>query len=869
MPGNPLLSAGTLLCVAFPLAFGQTARYPFVPGGRCQVPPVPHVTAAFTADLDGDGDLDLVLAAAGSSAGRILVLENRGGGVFREGSVIPIANKGIVRGFLAGDLDLDGDTDFLFLQGTGAKVFSNDGKGGFRDVTNASLGSFAKKYICGMGDVDGDGDPDLLGITPFSRGRSFLLLNDGKGRFHSAPSLVGPPIFYGLVKMGGFGFFDADGDGDLDYLSVSSQGGWELILAKNDGKGDFRKTSVVFKGTTNISNACTEVSFADFDRDGDTDLFVEPASLLLFNDGKGGFKDVTISHLAAKVPAPRTLAMDLDGDGNPELVLGSFDEIQWMKNLGKGKFGLPKRVGSFYALFPPFLAGDFDGDKDPDLLAAEDGRPLLLLNDGRGRFAGASGALLPWSMGNHREEPIHPLALGDVDGDGDLDVVGDTRGGNFALFLNRGDGTFSPAPPGAMPVKPPRASSYQVTLKDFDGDGDLDFLALDAGNSPFHLTNLSVFFLNDGKGKFRDVTKADLPPNLPLAVNVGFAEKDFDGDGDLDVVCASYNGSSFLLRNDGKGKFSLLKPFSFSLVRWSVAVAGGDLDGDGDEDLVWMVRWGGERIRVFKLINDGKGNFTPKDSLLTAPTMFFPHGRLILEDLDGDGDLDLAAGIEYRPNTYILLNDGKGNFKGAQGSPMAGFLMGLDDMDGDGDPDLVLKSPQKKRLLLLLNDGRGRFGPPSVVSDLFETDFRDAVVAGDLDGSGLPDLVCAGPARYLPWVFFNPLRHLRAPWVCKAGKLYRIQAFGLPSQSVLLFVGQGKGATPLPPLGTLRLDTRGLFALPPIPILWGPSASWEGKVPGDPALLGREVFFQALILDPLVPSRSRFTGVVEDRVTSF
>jgi hypothetical protein len=327
--------------------------------------------------------------------------------------------------------------------------------------------------------------------------------------------------------------------------------------------------------------------------------------------------------------------------------------------------------------------GDVDGDGDLDIVFASDGQNGLYLNDGAGVFTGAAAANLP---GN--DSLSWGLALGDVDGDGDLDAIfANTR--QNELYVNDGSGLFSDVTATSLPEDDD--DSRDVALGDVDGDGDLDAIFATRLGS-------NRLYLNDGSGVFWDAPPSQFPGDggNTRGVVVG----DVDGDGDLDVVFANKDGQNRLYLNDGSGLFSDVTlthfPEDYDNSR---RIALGDLDGDGDPDIIFANR----RSRNRLYLNDGAGVF--KDATaLSLPTHDDWSLDVALGDIDGDRDQDIIfASFDEQNEAY--LNDGSGVFTDVTATHLPadddGSLgVALGDVDGDGDLDIVFASDEESRLYI-------------------------------------------------------------------------------------------------------------------------------------------------------------------------
>ena len=196
----------------------------------------------------------------------------------------------------------------------------------------------------------------------------------------------------------------------------------------------------------------------------------------------------------------------------------------------------------------------------------------------------------------NRGSPIG-LATGDVDRDGDIDVVTPRAyaGGGFVFLRNEGDGRFG------QPVNFSGSSrSAGIALADLNGDGKLD-VALSDGDGLSFGNSMSIY-LGNGDGTFGARQVVSLGTGTIAPIGIAAADVDGDGDVDLAVACDAV-GAVILLRNNGNGTFAA--PVSFAVGNYSDDVAAGDLNGDSRPDLVVAH----QDSRVSVLMNNGTGGF--------------------------------------------------------------------------------------------------------------------------------------------------------------------------------------------------------------------------------------------------------------------
>lgn len=779
-------------------------------------------------DVDGNGVVDLVFA------GPRLRTNDRtsyyaGGDLGTASAAAPTL----------GDVDGDGDLDILQLHGRVLRQFVNDGGGNFTDVTEARMPpvtGFSNEAVA-LVDVDRDGDLDAFVSN------AELLINDGRGYFTDE---TGARVDRRGFALGpSLAVADFDHNGGVDFVTTSG-------MFRNDGAGRFKLDDA---GALRIGY--TELVFAvDYDLDGHIDL-VRGSGIVLRNDGTGHFQIVTgvIPSLGQGQHAPRAAA-DFDGDGAVDLILSpteaTLDPWYLVRNDGVGGFA----AGSALALpLDPnlaydVLARDLDGDGDADLVVTAPvpgslaPRPAeVLYNDGSGRMQRTSGAGIPRSLG------FTPVAI-DIDGDGDQDIVQP-----HAFAVNDGQGNFTTLRTGYNDV------ALFFAVADFDRDGDLDFAV--AGNA----TDKILF--NDGTGRLTAGASFDNSVDWPTAI-VAF---DIDADGDVDLAIA--NSGSFgrtpslrIYRNDGRGGMTLAPESLPGFVAAAGgALAAGDVDADGDRDLVFATVAGINGPAVCMLFaNDGAGVF----QRAAFPSDTAPIAGVQLVDLDGDGDLDvLTDAYGYQPK--LFANDGRGAFVAhALPTSLVGHRVFVDDIDDDGDLDLWAVGAW---LRLMRNDGASFVEVTDRVDPFRLPQVRPSVfLLIDLDDDGDRDALLDSQdphtQLHLTQAYWNHGRQLRTPHVARAAAhlRYELSALtGAARQPVagVLWLSPAAAYFPLGALGTLRLDPRGMVSLPPQAFPpQGAVIDIAIPTPPGPSLAGLSVHGQMLWIDGF--ARLRLGNAVTD-----
>jgi len=676
--------------------------------------------AVATADINGDGFLDIVTVAGDE----IVWYKNlNGSGDFSKPITISDASGGRIDVF---DVNKDGFLDVVFTGKWSAKgdgvywIKNTDGQGTF----SSPVLIYAANNISDTGlsayqiiDIDNDNDLDILIMTANNYSSSWLncLKNDGSGNFKISTL---------ITDFLSFSAIDINGD-KLPDLVIRYTNHLKTFIQQTDGS---------FTSLATITPFSMEKKFLgeDIDNDGDQDIvfvYDNGGSVDIKwyenKDGKGTFSGakflVNVPEFSGIYNAEfyRILLTDFDADGKKDILFyyTKANKVSWFKNNGAGTFGAEQIIKSISSRLYSFAAGDMNNDGSKDVVAILNDDVVFFKNtEGKGVFEEIKVSKYAYG--------IHKIVSGDLDGDGDIDIVSTSYNKKITWYKNtNGLGDFSGE---QFIISDEINIPGDLFVMDIDNDGDLDVVATSlVYGSP---DVVSIFWSeNDGAGNF---SKQRLIASGSDAKYILFT--DVNKDGNIDVIATLSRDKVYLIKNLGKGAFAekIALPYNSTSDINNCFIE--DFNQDGNIDYA-VVDYG----KIFWYENDGSGNFTTehvKD--ITKEKVYI----LYMADLDNDKDLDFVYRDSNRNVGWFENLDGKGNYAVGKilfTSAKAISTLSLYDADSDGDIDIVYNMITETATTWHENLGAGKMSPAKVLSsttmNLTPDTFADFNADGRLD----------------------------------------------------------------------------------------------------------------------------------------
>ena len=660
-----------------------------------------HTNSIAWGDVDGDGDLDL---AVGGESVRVYANED---GVLQNRAVWSSGDSDQTNSIAWGDVDGDGDLDLAVGNQFGPnRLYTNVGGTLQTQATWSSADSDQTNSIA-WGDVDGDGDLDLAAGN--RRGPTKVYINV-RGKLRTSATWSSDDS-YAIVSIA---WGDVDGDGDLDLAAGNIEGANQLYI--NEGGVLQRRAA----WSSDDNDGTFSIAWGDVDGDGDLDLAAGNGGPNKVYVNENGMLQTHAFWASDDNDSTTSIAWgDVDGDGDLDLAVGTrYGPPKVYANVGGALPATATWVSSNSYGTESIAWGDVDGDGDLDLaLGNFEGPDKVIANE--------IGSLEPSAVWfSDDSDQTTSVAWGDVDGDGDLDLavandIGRVGQGQAKVYMNVG-GVLQTS---ASWISANDDSAFSVAWGDVDGDGDLD---LAVGSSTIRV------YLNAGGLLERTASWTAVAGSGASSVAWG----DVDGDGDLDLAAGGIQSPSQLYINQG-GTLQVSPAWSSAETGSTSSVAWGDVDGDGDLDLAVGNLFGPDRLYV------NVGGTLQVDAIWSSAESDDTNS-IAWGDMDGDGDLDLAVGSSLG-STSGFTNKVYANEDGMlQASPVwfsddsdQTTSIAWGDVDGDGDLDLAAGNWGASNKVYM-NEGGVLQTTATWASD--DSDYASSIAWGDVDGDGDLDL---------------------------------------------------------------------------------------------------------------------------------
>ncbi|GEM_PF-5243289 len=689
-------------------------------------PDLLHPTVVHVVDLNNDGRNDVVTAS--TEDGRLVWYENQGGS-YSEQKFIGTAEPGHVS-LEAADFDSDGDRDILVASFNSQTLtwYENDQQSfSTSHVIDANLSDRSTYLINRMvqtADVNVDGDPDII----LARSDTALVWYRNTDGSFDAPVVIENNIpRFEDIKDFTIGDLTKNNRPDVLYAADDN-----IYWRENHGSG-YRSDSTYITGTDCLGCDFDSIQLADMDRDGDLDLLTAESR---FDGGgeirwheyqDGSFVDSTLIH-EFNFDHRHIEPADIDFDGDPDIVFYDFrstDELEWIENLDPGFSEVKVIFPNERRFHADIFIADMDGDTDPDLVHVDNYRNRIdwIDNQDFGRFERRPVSRVPSFNG------LSEIIAEDLTGDGKADLVLLFQTTNQLAWMKQEDQGFS------LPKVVDGIDGRTIQTGDMDGNGDVDLLVSTTFDS------LKVY-LNSGTDLGKRFSTEIVVSDSAKRANVIHTE-DVDDDGDLDIVTGEFIGSRIVWYENQTTGFSPPNIITENAPR-AQDIDTEDLDGDGDLDIIATLSNPGELV-WFKNQNTSLGGRFGSKIVISDSVLGAREVEVADFDNDGDLDLATTSnGSAFKIAWIENLGDDFSHHRSLMDPTLLKGVWHLEagDLNDDGYIDLVAEHDSS--IIWFQNDQAGSFLDAKQIDDFYS--WTKSIDLADMNQDGSPDLVASNEA---------------------------------------------------------------------------------------------------------------------------
>lgn len=647
------------------------------------------------------------------------------------------------------DLDGDGFLDITAVNGGQENpnptitIRFGTGNGGFS--APLVLPSYMNPYTIAAGDLNNDGNPDLV-VASWYQNATAVFLNQGNRQFSAPVFSIPPDPPYPGFPVGEFfdlAIADFDGDGNNDVVALQDQINQRLRFFRFSGQG----TLTVFATLDQIGFETSyerEMAVGDLNGDNRPDIvfagggpFGTRTICFVFGQPVGGNLSMTYG-FEVQDKAVGISIKDLDNDGDRDMAVAFLDvstptrhSLQVFRNNGSGTFTAVPKIFLEYP-FPPddITTNDFNNDGKQDLAvlvgSVYNSGVMIMVTNGRGdcTYIGEKYYAVSDSTS---------IISADLNQDNQTDLITASSfllQTDYSQYIGLSNNTVSVLfNDNLQGFKAPLVTLWGgnfIDVADFNNDGYKDLVSSWA-SSFVDSSSVDVLINDTVGGLFPEQNYTS-----PRALN-GMKTGDFNGDGNKDVVSAHEDNSRVLAAYMGNGSGTLIPPVNTQFTRGLLTIIVGDFNSDGKDDVFAV----DDSAQGYSMLSTGNGTFSvAPGSPITLPNNV-PF-ELQKGDFNGDNKIDLV--ITMNSDVKLWLGDGAGRFTQSSVTipQMAHAVPG--DFNGDGKLDLA--GTADEGITGVLGDGNGGFAGSfsQPIEGIYSILLTKSIVTADFDLDGFDDV---------------------------------------------------------------------------------------------------------------------------------